>query len=112
MIVDDNPVMRQMIHALVRKVRRDSVVFEFGDGAEAVRQFEQCRPELVLMDVEMPVMDGLTAIRLLRHQTPQVRFVVVSQYDDEELQEEAARLGATEYIHKDNLAALEKIIRA
>ena len=104
LIVDDNPKMRLLIRSIVRKVSDD--ILECSDGLEALPAYIAHRPEWVLMDVEMPGMDGLRATRAITEQFPDARIVIVTQHTDAATREAAKAAGATGFVSKDNLSEL------
>ncbi len=110
LIADDHTRTREIIRRLC--TRPDDVIIEAGDGAEAVKAFEKQQPDWVLMDLDMPVMDGLTALQLIRERSPEARVVVVTQHDAPELQAHATQLGAHAWIRKDDLEQLHSILAA
>ena len=99
-LVDDQPLVRNGIASLLR-ARGFDVVGEAGDGQEALEIIRRARPDLVLMDLQMPVLDGLGATRLLRTEIPEVRVVILTVSDDEQDLFEAVKSGALGYLLKD-----------
>lgn len=99
-LVDDQPLVRNGIASLLR-ARGFDVVGEAGDGLEALEVIRRARPDLVLMDLQMPVLDGLGATRLLRTEIPEVRVVILTVSDDEQDLFEAVKSGALGYLLKD-----------
>jgi len=99
-LVDDQPLVRNGIASLLR-ARGFDVVGEAGDGLEALEVIRRTRPDLVLMDLQMPVLDGLGAMRLLRAEIPEVRVVILTVSDDEQDLFEAVKSGALGYLLKD-----------
>lgn len=104
LIVEDNQAMRLLIRSIVRKVSDDIV--ECGDGSEALAAYIAHRPDWVLMDVEMPGMDGLRATRAIIAQFPDARIIIVTQHADAGTRDAAKAAGATGFVGKDNLAEL------
>jgi DNA-binding NarL/FixJ family response regulator len=100
LLVDDHKLLRQGLRRAVEDAGFD-VVGEAGDGEEAVRLAIELRPELVLMDLTMPVMDGLEATRRLRQSVPEARVVILTMHDEEQTVERAIRAGAVAYLLKD-----------
>jgi DNA-binding NarL/FixJ family response regulator len=100
LLVDDHQLLRQGLRRAVEEAGFD-VVGEAGDGAEAVRLAERLHPDLVLMDVSMPVVDGIEATRQLRTRTPAARVVILTMHGEEETVEQALRAGAVGYLVKD-----------
>jgi DNA-binding NarL/FixJ family response regulator len=78
------------------------VLGEAGDGAEAVQLVDELRPELVIMDVTMPVLGGIEATRRLHAAHPDLPIVVLTMHDEEALREEALRAGASAFLTKDS----------
>jgi len=100
LLVDDHKLLRQGLRRAVEEAGFD-VVGEAGDGEEAVRLAVQLRPDLVLMDVTMPVLDGIEATRRLRHSAPEARVVILTMHGEEETVDRALRAGAVAYLLKD-----------
>lgn len=101
LVVDDHRVVRAGLIALLRQDRRLRVVGEAGTGAEAVDKVLQLHPDVVLMDLQMPVMDGVEATRRIAADAPSVAVVVLTTFDDDELIWEGMRAGARGYLLKD-----------
>ena len=100
LLVDDHKLLRQGLRRAVEEAGFD-VVGEAGDGEEAVRLAVDLRPDLVLMDVTMPVLDGIEATRRLRHSAPEARVVILTMHGEEETADQALRAGAVAYLLKD-----------
>jgi len=99
MIVDDAAFMRMMIKENLKKTGFSDFV-EAGNGEEAVSLFAKTRPDLVLLDITMPVKDGLTALQEIRERDPEARIVMCSAMGQESMVIEAVRLGALDFIVK------------
>jgi two-component system chemotaxis response regulator CheY len=99
LIVDDALFMRKMILAVALEAGWE-VVGEAGDGAEAVRLYQQLHPDLVTMDLVMPVMGGLEALRQIRGLDPQAKVVVVTALDQKQALMDSIREGAIDFIVK------------
>ena len=110
LVVDDHAPFRAVLKGLLTQAGAE--VTECGSAVEALRYCDEFQPGWVLMDIEMPEMDGITATRALKACRPQTRVVIVTQYDDPDLRAEAARAGACAYVLKDDLAALTRIFPA
>jgi DNA-binding NarL/FixJ family response regulator len=110
LIVDDNPSVRRLLR---RAVLPDATsIWECADGAEAQRAYEEHRPDIVLMDVRMPKMDGLAATRKLLHTDPSAKIVIVTDYDDDDIRGAASEAGASGYILKQDLVELAQLVRS
>jgi DNA-binding NarL/FixJ family response regulator len=101
MVVDDQPVVRAGFAAIVDSEPDLTVVGEAGDGAAAVALAEQARPDVVLMDIRMPGMDGLTATRLLTSAGDRPRVLVLTTFDLDAYVYDALRAGASGFLLKD-----------
>ncbi|HEU4387001.1 MAG TPA: response regulator transcription factor [Blastocatellia bacterium] len=110
LIVDDNDQMRRLIKSIVSNPADE--VFEANDGSEALSKYAACRPDWVLMDIEMKAVDGLSATRTIRRHFPDARIVMVTEYDDPDWREEARAAGACGYVLKENLFDLRRILSA
>jgi CheY-like chemotaxis protein len=108
LITDDDPRMRRMMRQFVEDLA--SEVLEAGDGAEAMALYATQRPDWVLMDWRMKPLDGLRATALIKAQFPQARIVIVSEYDEPEVQTAAACAGACAFVPKDDLRRLLGIL--
>jgi two-component system chemotaxis response regulator CheY len=99
LVVDDALFMRKMICGVAAEAGWE-VVGEAGDGAEAVALYERLRPDLVTMDLVMPVMGGLEALRQIRAVDPAARVVVVTALDQKQSLVDSIRDGAIDFIVK------------
>ena len=100
-VVDDHILFRKGLHALISGFAGMDVLFEAGDGGELLDYFDQGQvPDVVLMDLQMPNLDGLQTTRLLRAQYPQVRIIIISMHDEPELIESLRVEGAHGYLLK------------
>jgi two-component system NarL family response regulator len=101
LIADDHPVVREGLAAMIERRTDMTVVAEANHGQEAVALFHQHQPDVVLMDLRMPEMDGVEAILTIREQTPEARVIVLTTYDTDEDIYRALRAGAKAYLLKD-----------
>ena len=107
LIADDQRVVREGLNMLVALIDDVGVVGAACDGAEAVRLAETYRPDVILMDLRMPDLDGVAATGLLRERLPAARVLVLTTYADEDAIVPALRAGARGYLTKD--ASAEEI---
>jgi DNA-binding NarL/FixJ family response regulator len=101
LIADDQAIVCAGLKVVLEASPRMRVVGIAADGAEAVRQAEALRPDVVLMDLKMPVMNGVEAMRALRERCPEIAVLVLTTYDDDEWVVDAIRAGAVGYLLKD-----------
>jgi DNA-binding NarL/FixJ family response regulator len=101
LVVDDHPVVRAGLAGLLAGEPDLDVVGEAGDGAEAVRRVGELAPDVVLMDLRMPVLDGVAATEALRTGHPDVRVLVLTTYESDGDILRAVEAGATGYLLKD-----------
>jgi len=99
LIVDDAMFMRQSLAMLVRELGHE-VVGMGGDGEEAIKLYNELKPDLVTMDITMPIMDGLEAIKRIREEHPQAKIVMVSAMGQQPIVIEAIQHGAMGFIVK------------
>lgn len=113
LLADDHTLVREGIRALVEKLPSVEVVGEAKDGREAIRLVKELKPDLVLMDVAMPGLNGLEATARISKEVPGTRVIILSMYANEEYVREAIRAGAVGYMVKRGAAAeLELCISA
>jgi DNA-binding NarL/FixJ family response regulator len=101
-IVDDHPVVRDGLRGMLESQPDFEVVGEASDGEAAVRITETLKPEIVLMDLRMPEMDGVTALREIKASNPQVQVLVLTTYDSDADILPAIEAGASGYLLKDS----------
>ena len=117
LIVDDHELARTGMRMLLAGVMRLEIVGEAADGRDALILCRRLRPDLVLMDVRLPDMDGLSATRAIRNAQPEVRVLLITMYEAPEYASEALRAGAAGYLLKgasrrEVLAALKRALAA
>ncbi|MEU6715125.1 response regulator transcription factor [Nonomuraea sp. NPDC046802] len=110
LIVDDHPVVRDGLSSMFARDPEFEVLGEAADGAEAVRLAQTLRPDVILMDLRMPGMDGVSAIRELAEQASEARVLVLTTYDTDSHVLPAIEAGATGYLLKD--APRDELLRA
>lgn len=100
MIADDQTLFREGIKDLLEGEKWIQVVGEAPDGEEAVRMARKLKPDVILMDIKLPKMDGIAATRIIRSEVPQTNVVVLSSFEDEAHVMEAIQAGANGYLSK------------
>ena len=101
--VDDHPILREGVGALIASQRDMRLVAEASNGREAVEQFRSHRPDVTLMDLQMPDMSGIDAIIAIRSEFPDARIIVLTTYAGDALCKRAMKAGAQAYILKSNV---------
>ena len=101
LLIDDQRLMRDGLRTLLEMESEMAVVGEASNGQEALDQYAALRPDVALMDVRMPVMDGVEATRRLRARWPDARVIILTTFDDDEYVFEGLRAGALGYLLKD-----------
>jgi DNA-binding NarL/FixJ family response regulator len=100
LIVDDKPHVRIGIRMLLHTHQDWSICGEAGDGFEAVEKAAELRPDVILLDISMPKMDGLTALPLIREKSPESQIIVLTLHESLDTARAASRAGAHAYIAK------------
>lgn len=100
MVVEDHAILRSGLIALIDRQNGMSVVAEADNGRQAVIEFRRHQPDVTLMDLRMPLMDGVEAITTIRREFPHSRFIVLTTYDGDEDIHRALRAGASAYLLK------------
>ena len=103
LVVDDQAPFRSAMRAVVGMVKGWQVVGEAGSGEEAVELAGQLAPDVILMDINLPGINGIEATRAITSGAPQIRVVLLSTYAEDDLPDDARRCGATGYIRKEDL---------
>ena len=110
LVVDDHPVVRKGLHSCLERQQRIQIVGEACDGNEALQQARQLSPDLILMDIDLPRMNGLAVTELLRKESPQVKVLILSFHTNKEYIFRIIQAGAHGYISKE--AKPEELVRA
>lgn len=100
LLVDDYPTVREILREFFNSVSGICVIGEAGNGEEAVEMTERLRPDVVLMDISMPVMDGLEATRLLKERGAESIIITYTSYQNVGFTERARAAGAVDHIIK------------
>ena len=110
LIVDDHNVVRQGLRFLLEHEAEIEVVGDCADGASAIRTIETLVPNVVLLDLQMPGMDGVTTLRELKARSPATQVIVLTSHQGDDLIFDTVRAGATSYLLK--TAGVEEVVRA
>jgi DNA-binding NarL/FixJ family response regulator len=104
LLVDDHPVVRQGLKTLLEGRSEWEIVGEASDGIEALEKVSSLQPDVIVLDVTMPRMNGIEACRLIQQRTPGREVLFVTQHDSPQMLREALAAGARGYVVKSNLA--------
>jgi DNA-binding NarL/FixJ family response regulator len=108
MIVDDHAAIRGLLRTLLQTP--DTTFAECEDGQTAINLYPEFRPDLVLMDIAMKGLDGVSTTTRIKAQFPDARIWIVTGYDDQDLREAAQKAGACGYLLKDDLSQLRALV--
>jgi Response regulator containing a CheY-like receiver domain and an HTH DNA-binding domain len=114
MIVDDHPLLRHGLRDFIGRNSRFKIIGEAADGEEALRQMACLKPQVTILDIDMPRLNGLETMRAIRQLPFSIKIIVLTMYKEEDMFNAAMDLGAKAYILKENaandvVAALEKV---
>jgi DNA-binding NarL/FixJ family response regulator len=104
LIVDDHEIFRRGLRSLLESREEFDISGEAANGLEAVEKAKQLRPDMIVMDVSMPQMDGLQATRLIRRDVPESKILILSQHDSPYMLAAALDAGASAYVTKSQVA--------
>jgi DNA-binding NarL/FixJ family response regulator len=104
LVVDDHPIVRQGLRTLLEGREGWEVIGEASDGMEAVEKAGKLLPDVMVLDVTMPRMNGLEACRAIRRSLPKLEILFVTQHDSPQMMREALDAGARGYVVKSNAA--------
>ncbi|MEM1392742.1 MAG: response regulator transcription factor [Cyanobacteria bacterium P01_H01_bin.150] len=112
LLVDDQEIIRQGIKSLLESQSDFEVVGEAANGKQAISQVEALHPDMILMDVRMPIMDGIAATKAIIQQFPVIKILILTTFDDDEYISQGMQFGAKGYLLKDTpLEPLANAIR-
>lgn len=112
LIADDHPLFRQRLAEYLQVLMPTGRIRQAGDGREAVTEARRDTPDLVLMDIRMPVMDGIEATRRIKALLPAVKVVILTMLDDLSSRQAADRAGADAYLQKGDYRGLDQTLSA
>ena len=110
LLVDDHMVVRSGLSTVLSVYDDLKLVGEAGDGEEAIRLCERLQPDVILMDLLMPKMDGVTAIKAIKVRWPQIQIIALTSFKEKEYAEAALKAGANGYLLKD--VSAEELVQA
>ena len=108
LIAEDNAEVRRMIRNLIEDI--DGDIAECSDGGEAIEAYESSHHDVVLMDINMQPIDGLTAAKEILSRHPEAKIIIVSQHQDARTREIAFEIGITAFVGKDDLTPLRSLL--
>jgi len=116
LLVDDHPLLRHGLRDVIGKKPHFKIIGEAADGAEAIKQMSALKPQVVILDIDMPRLNGLETIKAIRELPFPVKVVILTMYNEDDMFNAAMDLGAKAYVLKENAAndivtALEKVER-
>jgi two-component system chemotaxis response regulator CheY len=109
LIVDDSEHIRKLIKNLVWDLAE--TIVECTDGTEVLAAYQKHHPDWVLMDIKMKMVDGIDATRQIKMEYPDAKIMIVTDFDVADLREAAFRAGAREYVVKEDLLSLRRILQ-
>lgn len=108
LIVDDNYKMREMIKNLFKPEFTE--IRECEDGSEVLNEYISYRPDWVFMDIEMKILNGISASKKLLNSFPEAKIIIVTNYNNKEYRKDAKSAGVKDYILKENITDIFRII--
>jgi DNA-binding NarL/FixJ family response regulator len=102
LIADDHPIVRQGLRQMIEADEKFSVVGEAGDGAETLRLIEERRPDVAVIDIDMPELSGFEVVREIRRKNIGVEIIFLTMHSEEEVFQTALDLGVVGYVLKDS----------
>jgi two-component system nitrate/nitrite response regulator NarL len=116
LIADDHPLIRKIVTSTLTRESRYNVVGQAANGKEALQKAEELKPDVVVLDITMPVMGGFEAARRIRQRLPKTAIVILSSDVDQRFINEAKRVGARAYVPKSEASfalvkAIESVIK-
>src|SRR5688572_25947264 len=101
LITDDHLIVREGLRLILETTDGIEIVGEASDGAECLQVVPECKPDVILMDLQMPRMDGITTIGHLRSQHPEIAIVILTTFNEDDLMIRGLQAGARGYLLKD-----------
>ena len=110
LIADDHPIIRKHVRSILEGHPRFRVCGEAYDGAQAIEEAKRLKPDVVVLNVSMPILNGMDAAREIKTEFPEIAIVILSSNADKHFVEEARKVGARAYVAKTKAA--EALVRA
>lgn len=115
LIVDDHELVRRGLRSILLTRPEWEICGEAADGSNGIEKARELKPDVVLLDITMPHVNGLDAARIIRRDVPRAKVIILSQYDESEMRARAFEVGAQGYISKSDAArqlliAIESLI--
>ncbi len=115
LIVDDHELVRRGVRSILVTRPEWEICGEAADGSDAIEKARELKPDVVLLDITMPLMNGLDAARIIRRDVPQAKVIILSQYEGAEMRARALEAGAQAYVSKSDasrqlLIAIDSLI--
>jgi len=116
LIVDDHEIFRRGLRSLIEPLAQFQICGEAANGLEAVEKAKELLPDVILMDISMPQIDGLQATKIIRSEAPESRILILSQHDSPHMLSAALKAGASAYVTKSQISrsllqALDSVVR-
>lgn len=112
LVVDDNPSVRRYLRRILEQHENWHVCDEARDGRDAVDRFGRIHPDLIVLDFQMPEMNGLDAARIISKRSPEIPILIVTLYLSKQLADEARKVGARGAVVKTNIGAVVDAVGA
>jgi two-component system, NarL family, response regulator NreC len=100
LLADDHRLLRTGLKLLLQRHQELKIVGEAADGEQTLRLYEQLQPDLLLLDISMPAMDGMDCLKEIKSRYPKAKVIVLTMHEDENYIKEAMQAGASGYVHK------------
>lgn len=110
LIVDDQNSVLYLLQSIFSKILNVSLIGLATNGQEALEMVAQYHPDMVVMDIKMPVMDGIEATKILHQQFQQIKVILYTSYDDRQIRDLAIKAGASAFLNKAHLDCLEEVV--
>jgi len=105
LIADDHPIVRQGLRTIIESAPDLTVIAEAGDGKEALQMLLQLKPQVAVLDIDMPLMDGFSVARILREKEPGIEIIFLTVHREGSFLDKARKVGAKGYVLKDSALA-------